>query len=199
MVRNYESTNLRKKQIANAAAKIITQYGSEHVTTKKIAEEVGISETAIYRHFMSKEELLTFLISDIEKTLLAEIEFDTTNNSYSLDTLEKTVKSHIARIVKRKGVSFQVIAEIISLGSKKLNQQAYKVINNYISRIEEILQQGSKAGVIRHDIDLHAAATLFFGMTQGLVSAWALSHYTFNMEEKFTSTWNIFRQSIINE
>jgi AcrR family transcriptional regulator len=196
MVRNYENTNTRKKQIAGAAAKIIIKYGSEHVTTKKIAEEVGISETAIYRHFKSKEELLAFLIDDVEKTLLTEIELDT-DIPYTLETLEKTIKNHIAHIVKRKGISFQVIAEIISLGSKKLNLQASKVIDNYINRVEDILQQGSMAGVIIPDIDLNAAATVFFGMTQGLVNTWALSQYNFNLEEKFAASWNIFRDSIL--
>jgi AcrR family transcriptional regulator len=199
MVRNYENTDIRKKQIANAAAKIIIKYGSEHVTTKKIAEEVGISETAIYRHFKSKEELLAFLISDIEKILLSEIELDVAGNPYSIGNLEKTIKTHVAHIVKRKGISFQVIAEIISLGSKTLDQQTYQVINNYIGRVEEILNRCSKAGIIRHDVDLHAAATLFFGMTQGLVNTWALSKYNFNLEEKFSSSWRIFREAIIKK
>jgi len=199
MVRNYENTNIRKKQIADAAAKIIVKYGSEHVTTKKIAEEVGISETAIYRHFKSKYDLLSFLIDDVEKKLLSEIEIDNQTNPYTLETLENTINTHIAHVVHRKGISFQVIAEIISLGSKKLDQKTYSVINNYISRIKEILEQGTKAGIIRQDIDLNAAATLFFGMIQGLVSAWALSQYSFNLEDKFFSIWTIFRNSILNK
>jgi AcrR family transcriptional regulator len=197
MVRKYEKTNIRQKQIADAAAKIIIQYGSEHVTTKKIAEVVGISETAIYRHFKSKEELLSFLIDDIEKTLLSEIKMTDPDRSYTLDALENMIQTHLTHIIKRKGISFQVIAEIVSLGSKKLSQQAYSVINNYIGSIKEILEEGSKSGVIRQDIDLEAAATSFFGMTQGLVNTWALSQYSFNLEAKFMSSWNIFRDSIL--
>jgi AcrR family transcriptional regulator len=198
MVRNYKNTNIRKKQIVDAAANIIIKYGSEHVTIKKIAKEVGISETAIYRHFKSKEAILTFLINDIEKTLLAEIELNNTGDLYSLNTLEETIKIHVVHIIKRKGVSFQVIAEIISLGSKKLNQQAYNVITNYISRVKDILQQGKKAGIIRQDIDLDAAATLFFGMIQGLVNSWALSNYDFNAEERFGALWNTYKKAILN-
>lgn len=102
MVRKYENTKIRQKQIADAAAKIIVKYGSEHVTTKRIAKEVGISETAIYRHFKSKGEVLAFLINDIDGILLSEIELNTTDNPYSLETLEKTIKTHIAHIVKEK-------------------------------------------------------------------------------------------------
>jgi TetR/AcrR family transcriptional regulator len=198
MVRKYESTQTRKKQIAEAAASIIIAFGSEHVTTKKIAEEVGISETAIYRHFQSKSDLLAFLISEVENTLISEIEPGISAGPFTLATLDAIVKSHIRQVVKRKGISFQVIAEIISLGSKTLNQQTYNVINNYIGRILDILEQGRNAGVIKPEIDLEAAATLFFGMTQGLVNTWALSRYSFDLEKKHAAAWAILRDSIIS-
>src|SRR4030042_273213 len=101
MVRKHESTKIRQRQIVDAARKVIIKYGSEHVTLKKIAKEVGISETAIYRHFKSKEELLSFLIDDIENTLLSEIELNTTDSSYTLEILEKTIKAHMAQVVRR--------------------------------------------------------------------------------------------------
>jgi AcrR family transcriptional regulator len=199
MARKYENTTIRQRQIADAAAKIIVKYGSEHLTIKKIAMEVGISETDIYRHFTSKIELLSFLINDVERTLLSEIESNAKDESYTLEILENTIRSHIAQVVKRKGVSFQIIAEIISLSQKQLDRQTYDVINKYIGRIKDILEEGGKAGIIRQDVDLDAAATLFFSMTQGLVNAWALSEYSFNLEEKFYSTWKIFREAIIKK
>jgi len=199
MVRKYESTDIRQRQIADAAARIIVKYGSEHVTLKKIAEEVGISETAIYRHFKSKRELLSFLIDDVERTLLSEIELNPAGNPYTLKTLEKTIKAHMACVVQRRGVSFQIIAEIISLGSKKLDKQVYSVINKYVGRIKDILEEGRKSRVIRKGINLDAAAILFFGMTQGLVNTWALSQYSFNLEEKYVSTWEIFREAIVKK
>jgi AcrR family transcriptional regulator len=198
MTRKYESTGTRQKQIADAAAKIIVKYGSEHVTTKKIAQEVGISETAIYRHFKNKTDLLAFLIKDVEKTLLAEIVVDNVQ-PMTLEYLEKIVNVHIDKVIQRKGISFQVIAEIISLGSKRLNVLAFTVTNKYINKVRNVFELGREAGVIRRDINLEAAATLFFGMIQGLVSTWALSQYKFNLEEKFISSWKIFRESILSK
>jgi AcrR family transcriptional regulator len=197
MARKYASTEIRQKQIAAAAARIIIKYGSEHVTTRKIADEVGISETAIYRHFKSKEELLSFLIRDVEIMLLSEIKTSNTGQPYTLETLENIIKAHMATVVERRGISFQVIAEIISLGSRKLNRQAYGVVNQYIERVKQVFQEGREAGVIRQDVDLEAAATLFFGMTQGLVNAWALSQYSFDLETRYLATWNVFREAII--
>jgi AcrR family transcriptional regulator len=43
----------------------------EAVTIDAIAETVGFSEAAIYRHFSSKQQILLKLISDLEHDLLA--------------------------------------------------------------------------------------------------------------------------------
>lgn len=197
MIQRRENTLVRQRQIISAARKLIAKYGSEHVTVRRMAKEIGVSEGAIYRHFKSKRDVLSFLVDDIEDNLIADIENNYSAGLSALETLERIIMSHISSIEQRKGVSFQVIAEIVSLGDKKLNKKIYDVINKYTGRIKDILTEGVKAGVIRPDIDPEATATLFFGMTQGVVNIWALSQYSFNLQEKYAPLWGIFRQAII--
>lgn len=196
MARKYESTKLRREQIVNAAMEVIVKYGSEHVTVKRIAKEVGISEAAIYRHFKSKRDVLSLLIDDIENTLLSEVKPDFIESPFTEKTLDKAIMDHIANVIQRKGTSFQVIAEIISLGDKKLNKKVYDVIISYTEGIRELLAKGVEAGVISRDIDIEAAANVFFGMTQGLVNTWALSQYSFNLGDKYNAAWLILREAI---
>ena len=197
MVLAYKNTEVRRRQIISAARKLIVKYGSEHVTVRRMAKEIGVSEGAIYRHFKSKRDVLSFLVDDIENTLIADIDKNYAAGVSALETLERIISDHMSSIEQRKGVSFQVIAEIISLGDKRLNKKIYDVINRYIGRIKDILSEGVKAGAIRQDIDLDATATLFFGMTQGLVNVWALSNYSFNLEQRYASIWSVFREVVI--
>ncbi len=197
MIQRRENTLVRQKQIVAAARKVIIKYGSEHVTVRRIAKEVGVSEGAIYRHFKSKKDVLSLLIDDIENTLLPEVELSPLASPHTVEMLERVIKNHMARVVERKGVSFQVIAEIVSFGDKGLNRKVYGLINRYTGRIRDIFAEAVKAGVIREDIDLEATATLFFGMTQGLVNSWTLSQYSFNLQERYESLWNVFRETLI--
>ncbi len=84
----------------------------------------------------------------------------------------------------RKGISFQVVAEIISLGDRKLNKQASQAINKYISRLKELLTEGIRDGAVRQDIDLEASATLLFALIQGLVNIWSLSEGSFTADRE---------------
>jgi len=194
-IQKRQSTSLRRKQIIDALRKLIIEYGSENVTVRRIAKEIGVSQGAIYRHFKSKREILDFLIDYIEENLIGDIEKNDPQAN-TLEILESILESHISAIEQRKGVSFLVVAEIISLGDKRLNRKIFDVLNNYIDHIRNIIIRGIQAKEIKTGIDPGMTATAFFSIIQGLVSLWALSNYTFTLEEKSPGLWNFFRQSI---
>jgi len=195
IVRKRQRTVLRRKQIVETLRKIIIKYGSEHVTVRRLAKEIGVSGGAIYRHFKSKREILLFLVDEIEENLIGDIE-----KSYPiknpLELLGKISRDLLSSIEQRKGVSFLVIAEIISLGDKRLNRQISEVLNNFLDHIKQIISEGIKSGEIREDIDVDMAATTFFGMLQGLVTIWSLSGFPSTLERKYESVWNIFLEAI---
>jgi AcrR family transcriptional regulator len=194
-IQKRQTTSLRRKQIIDALRKLIIECGSENVTVRRIAKEIGVSQGAIYRHFKSKREILDFLVDYIEESLIGDIEKNDPR-AKTLETLENILKNHISAVEQKKGVSFLVVAEIISLGDKRLNRKIYDVLNNYISHIKDIIIGGIQSEEIKADIDPGITATTFFGVIQGLVSLWALSNYTFTLEEKYPGLWHFFSQSI---
>ncbi len=199
MVETRRDTSVRRQQIVSAARKLIVKYGSEHVTVRRIAREIGVSEGAIYRHFKSKRDILSFLVDEIEDILMGDIAgvCADAGELNSVEILKKIMQEHISSVEQRYGISFQVIAEIISFGDKKLNKKMYDVIDEYLARISVILADGVKAGVIRQDIDLWAVATLLFGTIQGLVNLWALSNYSFDLEQRYVPIFALLRETII--
>ncbi len=54
----------RRAQILDKAVGLFAQYGYEGTTTRRIANEAGVTEAVIFRHFESKEELYWQVISE---------------------------------------------------------------------------------------------------------------------------------------
>ncbi len=196
MIQKRKSTAVRKRQIINAARKLIIKKGSEHLTVRAVAKEVGLTEAAIYRHFKSKRDMLSFLMGHIMDSMLNELESTAARNAHSLETVKIMLGQHLSDIEQRRGMSFLVIAEIISLGDKRLNREVYEKLKTYIDRLRELLAKAVQISAVRNDIDLDASALLLFGMIQGLVNIWALSSYRFDLSEKFDSLWGIFQEAI---
>jgi len=194
-VRKRQNTILRRKQIVAALRKIIIKYGSEHVTVQKLAEEIGVSGGAIYRHFRSKREILLFLVNEIKENLIGDVE-RTYPIKDPLEVLEIVSRNLLSSIEQRKGASFLIIAEIISLGNKGLNGKISEVLNSFLGEMKRLLSEGIKAGEIRKDIDVDMAATTFFGMLQGLATIWSLDGFRPKLEMKTESMWKFFLQII---
>jgi len=196
MTQGHKSTHVRKKQIMDAARKLIMRSGSEHVTVRNMAKEVGISEAAIYRHFKSKTEILSFLADSVADGLLHDIDAAGSVGFTSLDIIDEILRTHLSRIEQRRGLSFLVLAEIISFGDKSLNKKVSDNIRIYVDRLKLLLSDGVRVGLISQDVDLEAAALLLFGMIQGLVNIWALSGYKFDLAEKYSELWKVYKRSL---
>ena len=196
MAQGRKSTTIRKKQIMDAARKLIVRSGSEHVTVRNMAKEVGITEAAIYRHFKSKREILSFLADSVADGLLHDIDMARNVGFTSLEIIDEILRTHLSGIEQKRGMSFLVLAEVISFGDKSLNKKVSDNIQIYVDRLKILLSDGVRAELIRKDIDLEAAALLLFGMIQGLVYMWALSGYKFDLTKKYSELWKVYKRSL---
>jgi len=196
MVRSSKSKLPRREQIVNAARKLVIKVGSENVTVRRIAEEVGFSEAAIYRHFKSKKDILYLLVENIESSLILDMDVEGDGDG---DVLETILLRHLSSIEMRRGISFQVIAEIISLGDNKLNRRIYDTIKRYIEKLKTILKKEISRGKLRRDIDVDATAFLIFSVVQGLSNVWTLSNYSFDPKDRFKAILSTLRTGLSDQ
>ena len=73
-----EKRSETKDKILEVSLKLFSKRGFRETTIKDIAREVGITEGAIYRHFKSKDEIVTELLkritSELKEKLIESIE-----------------------------------------------------------------------------------------------------------------------------
>jgi AcrR family transcriptional regulator len=195
--RCYKRTEIRKLEIIEAARKLIIRRGSEHLTVRNIAREIGLTEAAIYRHFKSKREILMFLSDSLTQQLLDNLEQANAAPTISLQSVERMLRDHLSVIEQRRGISFLVFAEILSFGDGRLNRRTAENLERYVKKLAELLARGTEDHRRRARLDLEASALLLFGMIQSLVSLWALSSYGFDLLRKHDELWKVFRQALL--
>jgi len=61
----------RRREIADAALKVIAEQGLARFTSLAIAREVGLSDAALFRHFPTKEAIVLAAIDRVEEVLFA--------------------------------------------------------------------------------------------------------------------------------
>ncbi len=63
--------HLRRAEILRAAERLFVTQGYEAATIRKIADEVGVSSTALYMHFQDKDQILLEICTSAMEELLA--------------------------------------------------------------------------------------------------------------------------------
>ena len=85
----------RKGQIIREATRLFSDYGFDKVTIKQLADACGITEPALYRHFVSKEAIYDAVLNSIEKRLSSQEFFDELKDESDLEQLLKKTARHI--------------------------------------------------------------------------------------------------------
>lgn len=70
--RHYESTETRRRQIAEAALHVIAEGGLRQFTTRAIALRVGITDGTIFRHFADKQEVVHAALDLLEEEMFGQ-------------------------------------------------------------------------------------------------------------------------------
>jgi AcrR family transcriptional regulator len=189
---------LRQQEIVDAARKIITSKGAKSLTVRRIAKELQITDGALYRHFAAKNGIIRLLIRDIESTLLDNIQEAAQSSDDSLEKLENIFLSHLSYTEQRKGITFIIINETLSMNDKRLQKQMYGVVSKYLKTIKGIFSEGVNSGRFRKDINVTFASLAFFGMLQATVTIWSLSGFDPSFMNKRTNElFDIYKKGIL--
>lgn len=199
MVRNGSrlSGDIRREQIVEAALRIIASGGVKSLTTAAIAEEVGISEANLYRHFNSKDEILQGTVEKIGEGLLRNLDIiSEMSEANPLVRLKRLFMLHLEYIEKNEGIPRLIFSEEMHVGNKKLKERLLKTIQSYSARLESLIKEGQEAKLIRKEIGGPSAAMLFIGMIQILTMRWSLSGFSFSLVNEGMKLWRDFEKCL---
>ncbi|MCP5065459.1 MAG: TetR/AcrR family transcriptional regulator [bacterium] len=155
----------RRRQILGAAVKVFGRSNFKRARVSDIAEEVGVTEAAIYKHFPTKKTIYVELLDHLhgrvltfwEKAAASALEGD------PIDTLHAMGLAYYRRIAKHPDelrVQFQAISEV---GDRDISQRLRKHHRQYRDFVAALIQRGIAEGSVRADVDPQTIGYLFDG------------------------------------
>lgn len=101
----------RREQILEEAIRLFHQRGFHATGMDDIGQAAGITGPAIYRHFESKEEILTHAVGELTRERLSEIHDIVDASSSPRETLERLARNHLRATLRNPALSAVVIGE----------------------------------------------------------------------------------------
>ena len=163
-----------KEKIILAGAEIIIQEGLKRFTAKNIANKIGITDAAIYKHFSSLDAIIIEIINRYISRCSKSVDRAKEMNLSTEETLKQVMKEHIKVLEETKGAVPVLCFEFSRSGNKKFFEILHNFVEEYKNKLSEIIIKGQKEGLIREDIDPSETAMLFVGLIQAKVFAYIM-------------------------
>ena len=189
-------TKIRRQQIIDIIRHIISSKGIEYVTISEIANRIGTTKTAIYRHFKSKRDILSLLIDNIEETLMEAIDKAMVKED-PVQNLKNVLLAHLTYARKSRETSFIVIMGAMQFSDAFIRKKISQLIEKYLRKIEKILTSAIKLGLVKTTINPKISAIVFLGLIQSTVTVWSYKKFNFIPQKIHAHLWNIYSQGIV--
>lgn len=165
----------RKEQIVQTCMDIFSEEGVKGLTMKAIAERVHISEPAIYRHFRNKEAVMIAMIQEIRDELFKRVDEISIRPITAAEKLKKIYDHHLFYIKEKKGITVTLLSESFFYRQPEARRHMLFFLNDYLGRIRETIALGIEKKEIPDTVNPYAAAILFLGSLQHLVTIFKLT------------------------
>lgn len=173
------SSDQRRKEILETSLEIIYNRGFYRLTIRNIADDIDVSEAAVYRHFKNKKEIIA---------KLADKFFCHDKKIESISPEDNT----IAKLRKIMEKQFEIFSKnplltVITFQEEIFREypEIWEKFNKHREKREEMLKniivRGKKKDEIAQNIDPEAFTLLFMGAIRISVIRWRSSDFSFSI------------------
>jgi len=159
----------RRAATVEAVVDLAAEQNPADITTTAIAERMGLTQGALFRHFPNKDAILEAAMSWVSERLLARVDEAAAGTASPLAALEAMFMAHIDFVARHPGVPRMLFGELQRPGKSLPKKMVQTLIRQYEKRLQGLLETGKAQGELDSGLDVDAAAVVFIGTIQGLV------------------------------
>lgn len=159
------STEARQKEIVLTVLTLAAEQGVDAITTQAIAERMGLTQGAVFRHFPSKEAIWSAVLDWLEGEMDAL--YRSAGDLPPLDALEQVFGAYMRLFASYPAVPRLFFSDTFHHPYPRLHERLQAMVRRCEKTLANWIREGQKAGVIAA-VPASAAARLLLTSIHGL-------------------------------
>lgn len=185
----------RQAHAIQAVIHMAAEKSPNEITTSAIAQYMGLSQGAIFKHFPNKDAILSAVMEWVANSLLSKVD-KAAQDKAALPALEAVMLAHVHFVKSKPGIPRMLFGELQRAKDTPAKKMAKTLMTRYGQRIAGLIEQGKSSGEIDSSIQSSSAATMFIGVIQGLVMQSMLAGHLEDIEQSAADAFQIFKRGI---
>lgn len=122
----------RREELVDHALALIRESGLAGLTVRRLAERVGFTEGALYRHYRSKSELMAAVVATMGERLLGPIRELAADRSRPVaERMTALVQRHVGLVLDTDGLPLLLLVEAAAANDEAVLAEVRKVLRGY--------------------------------------------------------------------
>jgi AcrR family transcriptional regulator len=164
----------RQLDVVEAVLALAAERDPGAITTVAIAERVGVTHGALFRHFVDKDAIWAAVFDRVSVALGGVVRQAFAEGRDPLATLRRVFVAHVAFVEANPGVPRILFHELQRGGGTPARARLRELVLDYRGRLAALFEAAKRSGQVDASLDAEAAAVLFIGTVQGIVLHGAL-------------------------
>ncbi len=174
----------RQFEIIEAAGKILSSSGVSGLTIKNLAQEMKFSESAIYRHFASKEEIVVAMLGYLAENMDQRLNKVISSTRNPKENLEAIFLDQFAFFSKNPHFVVAVFSDGLMEASQKINNAILHIMQVKIKHLMPVIMQGQQQGYFTNAITTEELVHIIMGSFRLQMFKWRIANFQFDIERQ---------------
>ena len=170
----------RQFEIIEAAGKILTSSGVSGLTIKNLAKEMKFSESAIYRHFASKEDIIVAMLNYLAESTNERLSGLTDSLSHE-ERFKALFKEQFRFFKNNPHFVVAVFSDGLMEESQRINEIIGKIMTVTIKHLMPIIKEGQQKGVFTNAITTEELMHIVMGAFKLQMFKWRIANFQFDI------------------
>ncbi|MFN8324099.1 MAG: TetR/AcrR family transcriptional regulator [Chitinophagales bacterium] len=171
----------RQLEIVEAAGKILTASGVGGLTIKNLAKEMKFSESAIYRHFTSKEEIIIALLEYLALSMDERYTNAISNEQSPEEKFKTLFQNQFSFFEKNPHFVVAVFSDGLMDESQRINETILKIMSVKMKHLMPVIIEGQQKGIFTSAIATHELMQIVMGTFRLQMYKWRLANFEFDL------------------
>jgi len=186
----------RKDEILQALALMLENNPGQRITTAALADAVGVSEAALYRHFPSKARMFEGLLEFTETTLQDKFTAVQQQPDAMIERLGMLLQVILMFAERNPGICRLLTGEALQGEQERLRERVTQLFERIETELRTCLRDGKRRPSKRQEQQEEATAALLLALCEGKIHQFVRTGFKRSPLSQYELHWATLKTTI---
>lgn len=172
-----------KESLILSTIEVISEHGLQGLTTREVAKRQGISESTIFKHYKTKNELILAVLEYFSQYDQEIIESLSLKKFKPIEAITFFVEAYVTYYENYPEITAIIESYEGLMREAELSDVVYRIFTKRVNTIQSLIEEAKRQKEILKDVDPESLADLIIGLERVVLLRWRLDNYNFSLRK----------------